>query len=67
MNDQHQPEKPLTSKTVANGRGERQAGRESRCELDRGARHRSLSYKALQLSIPSDALQQYGDREHTRT
>jgi TnpA family transposase len=28
---------------------------------------RVVSYLALQLSVPSDALQQYGDREHTRT
>jgi hypothetical protein len=28
---------------------------------------RVVSYLALQLSAPSDALQQYGDREHTRT
>jgi hypothetical protein len=28
---------------------------------------RVVSYLALQLSVSTDALQQYGDREHTRT
>ncbi|MBV9323223.1 MAG: DUF4158 domain-containing protein [Chloroflexi bacterium] len=32
-----------------------------------GAPARVVSYLALQLSVSSEALQQYGDREHTRT
>ena len=32
-----------------------------------GVPARVVSYLALQLSVPADALEQYGDREHTRT